>query len=79
MKAELQKRVELLIKASKSEQLQAVELELCRRDILYRYKNYVYTDKNTSLYSLDEPSVLPFIPYSFQEEAITELWSSIME
>lgn len=78
MKNILESRIALLNKCKDSTTLQAVETELCRRDILYRFKNYCYTDKNTNLYSIDEPNVLPFIPYPYQEEAILEIRNSIV-
>jgi len=79
MNEEILKRVTLLAKAKTSPELQAVEIESCRRDILYWFKNYAYTDRNSNLYSDDMPNVLPFIPYPFQEECITEVWKSIVE
>lgn len=79
MKEELQKRVNLLTKAKSNIQLQEVENELCKRDILYRFKNYVFTDKNSKLYWPEMPSVLPFIPYEFQEECITKVRESIIK
>lgn len=78
MKDILEKRIAILNKCKDSTTLQAIENELCKRDIMYRFNNYCYTDKNTNLYSIDEPNVLPFIPYAYQEEAILEIWSSIM-
>lgn len=78
MLAEIQKRVTLLAKAKDNLQLQSIEMELCRRDILYWFRNYVYTDKNNSLYPAEYPDVLPFLPYEFQEEMVTEIWDSIL-
>jgi hypothetical protein len=78
MKDILEKRVKLLAKCKESPELQAIEKELCTRDILYFFRNYLYTDKNTNLFSSDEPNVIPFIPFPFQEELITETRSSIM-
>lgn len=78
MKDILEKRIKLLAKCKESPELQAIETELCTRDILYFFREYLYTDKNTNLFSSDEPNVIPFIPFPFQEELITEVWSSIM-
>jgi len=79
MNEEILKRVTLLAKAKTSPELQAVEIESCRRDILYWFKNYAYTDKNKTIYDDTYPDILPFIPYPFQEEFITEVWESIVE
>ena len=78
MKEILQERVEFLIKAKNNPELQNLEIELCKRDILHFFKNHLYTDKNKNLFTGDETSVMPFIPFPFQEEAITEIWDSIM-
>lgn len=59
--------------------VQAIEMENCRIDILYWFKNYAWTDKNTSLFNSSDPWVIPFIPFPFQEEAILEMRESIME
>lgn len=79
MTQEMRNRWQLLAKASESKELQAHIYELCRRDILYWFRNFVYTDKNTRYFSHDEPSILPFIPFPFQEECILEVWESIMD
>ena len=78
MKDILKQRLELLDKTNKNKQLQQVEMEYCRRNILYWFKTYLYTDRNVNLFTGDELNVLPFIPFPFQEEAITEIWSSII-
>ena len=78
MEQELQRRIKLLEIANRKPELQQIEMEKCRRDILYWFKTYAYTDKNMNLYSDTLPTTLPFIPYAFQEEAITEIWSSII-
>lgn len=77
MEEVIRSRVEFLQKAANNADLQAVEIELCKRDIMHFFKNYTYTDKNTNLYSDEYPNILPFIPYPFQEELIQELRSSI--
>jgi len=79
MREVLEERILLLQKSAKDLNLQTIELELCKRDILHFFRNYVYTDKNSTLFSTNEPNVLPFIPFPFQEEAITEIWNSILE
>ena len=79
MRDVLEERVLLLDKCEKDIELQQIEVELCTRDILHFFRNYVYTDKNSTLFSSDDPSVLPFVPFEFQEEAITEIWKSIVE
>ena len=50
MKEIIEYRIKLLDKCKKSDELQAIELTCCKNDILYWFKNYVYTDRNPHLY-----------------------------
>ena len=50
LKEELQNRVILLQKAKENKQLREVEMEMCRRDPMHFFNNYLYTDKNSNLY-----------------------------
>lgn len=79
LKENYKERLLILSKAKDNELLQKVEIEHCKKDILYYFKYYVWTDKNKTLYSNDLPDVIPFIPYPFQEELILEIWESIIE
>ena len=79
MKDILEYRIKLLYEASKNQQLQKIEIESCKQDILYFCNNYLYTDRNGNLYDNTYPDVLPFIPYPFQVECITEVWDSIVK
>jgi len=75
----LLERAKILEKALNNADLQVIEMELCRKNILHFFKHYVYTDKNSSMFDDEYPNMLPFIPFAFQEELITEVWASIME
>ena len=79
MEQELERRVQLLIDAKDHPKLQAVEKEACKLDILYFFNNYLYTERNSTFFSNDIPSIIPFIPFEFQIEYITEVWESIVE
>ena len=79
MQKEMEKRVHLLEVAQSNRDLQEIEKATCTQDIMYFFKNYLYTDKNASLYWDEYPEVLPFIPYPYQEECIQEVWASIMK
>ncbi|RTL03996.1 hypothetical protein EKK58_11620 [Candidatus Dependentiae bacterium] len=76
---ELKERVQLLAKAKKEPKLQEIEIEMCKRDPIYFFNTYLYTDKNKTLFSDDTPDVIPFILFPFQEEYITEVWKSITQ
>ena len=79
MHQEMGKRCKLIEEANRSPDLQADLMEMCKRDILFRFRNFAYTDKNTRMFGSDDPSILPFIPFPFQEDAVMEIWSSIMD
>jgi len=79
MKDILAKRTHILQEAKKSPFLQQIEMEACRRDILYFFNNYLYTEKNSTYYSDETPSIVPFIPFEFQIEYIEQVWESIWE
>ena len=72
-------RAKVITDCKVSPELQPAFYELCKKDILYRFRNFVYTDKNTRLYDNIRPSEIPFIPYEFQEEMISEIWESIVD
>ena len=77
----IEQRILLLSKAKSNKKLQALEMELCsdpKEGIEHFFRHYVYTDKNSTLYSYDTPTVMPLLPYEFQREAIREIWKSIM-
>lgn len=78
-KAILLHRVKLLDKAKNNKLLQDVEIATCKQDILYFFKNYLYTNRNDTIFSSEEPDDLPFIPFDFQEEYIREVRESITE
>ena len=72
-------RVDILLKAKDNKELQQIEIELCKRDILYFFDNYLYTEKNKTFFDIDTSDIVPFIPFDFQKEYITEVWESIIE
>tara|TARA_R110000868_G_scaffold8894_4_gene45230 strand:+ start:747 stop:1088 length:342 start_codon:yes stop_codon:yes gene_type:complete len=76
---QLQERVKLLAKAKNSTVLQGVEIEMCKRDPIYFFNTYLYTDKNKTLFTDESPDTLPFILFPFQEEYVNEVWKSITE
>lgn len=75
----MDKRLELLHKASNNTALQQLEIESCKADIMYFFNNYLYTGKNSTLFWPSVPDIVPFIPFPFQKELITEVWESIWE
>lgn len=74
----IQQRIRLLARASQNADLRHIEIALCRADIMHFFNNYLYTDRNDSLFGQDVPRVMPFIPMDFQKELILEVWNSIV-
>jgi len=74
----IQQRIRLLARASQNADLRHIEIALCRADIMHFFNNYLYTDRNDSLFGQDVPRVMPFIPMDFQKELIIETRNSIV-
>lgn len=74
----IQQRIRLLARASQNADLRHIEIALCRADIMHFFNNYLYTDRNDSLFGQDVPRVMPFIPMDFQKELIIEIRNSIV-
>jgi hypothetical protein len=53
MDREIAHRLDIRVKAMDSEDLQGVEIASCKQDILYWFKHYAWTDRNTSLFNSD--------------------------
>lgn len=67
-------RVDLLMKADKDVELQAVLYEMCRRDPVFWFNNFCYTfDPRT------RSPEMPFLLYPFQEYCIREWYKNIEE
>jgi len=79
MKQEMIRRAKLLEEAKDFDDVKSFLYQKCKDDILFWFRNFTYTDKNDRMFNHDDPSVIPFIPFPFQEEAITEIWQSIMD
>ena len=77
MKEILIARHKLLQKAKSNPKLQQAIIALCKKDIMYFFDNFLYTDKNKNLFSSTDPSVIPFVPFEFQREFILETRKSI--
>ena len=74
----LQDRAIMITESNNSPELHPVFYDLCSKDILYWFRNFVYTDRNSTLYDKDLPNEIPFIPYEFQEEMILEIRDAIL-
>lgn len=78
--ANLRERSILLAKLIKSEELQAVELEVCRRDVLHWFSFWAMTYDPRFIKGSSKPiGIIPFELYPFQIEAVTEVYQSILQ
>jgi len=76
---QIAERLLLLDKAKDNRDLQLIEIEACKRDPIYFFNTYLYTEKNATFYSEWTPAEVPFNLFPFQEEYVKELWESIYE
>lgn len=76
---DIQKRLLLLDKCKDNRDLQLIEIETCKRDPIYFFNTYLYTEKNKTFFNEWTPSEVPFILFEYQEEYINEVWESIIE
>ena len=74
---QIQERLLLLNACKDNKDLQIIEMEQCKRDPIYFFNTYLYTEKNATFYSNETPVEVPFILFPFQEEYVTEVWDSI--
>lgn len=75
----IEKRVQFMKKAWQDDDYKSLLIEKCRRDIVFFFNYFLYTDKNPWFYWPEYPYEVPFILFDFQEEFIVDLWSAIQE
>lgn len=71
-------RAKLLNEAEKDLKLQAVLKELCKRDPIYFFKFFVWTDRNPTLFSSEFGDIIPFVLFEYQEEFVNDAWDAIL-
>lgn len=75
----LEARAKLLLNCKNNTKNQELVKEKCRRDILFFFENFLYTDKNSAFFWADIPYNVPFVLFDFQKEFVLDLWDSILE
>lgn len=75
---EISQRANFLNEAKVKPTLQQVEIQMCKEDINHFFKNWLFTNKNPTIYPPEYPGIIPFIPYEFQFELINETRESIV-
>ena len=77
--ANIEERLLLLDACKDNRDLQLLEIEACKRDPKYFFNTYLYTEKNSTFFSNNAPTEVPFILFPFQEEYVDEVWDSIVQ
>ena len=67
---DLKERVRHLYNCSNNKKLQYIEIELCKRDILYFFDTYLYIEKNKTFIDSLMPDTIPFNLFQFQKELV---------
>ncbi len=67
----------LLLAACKDPKNQALAKEKCRRDILFWFENFAFTDRNSGFFSDNIPYEVPFILFDFQKDFVLDVWDAI--
>ncbi len=75
----MEERILILDNCKDNPDLQLLEKETCKRNIIYFFNTYLMIEKNATFYDAGTPSEVPFILFPFQEEYVTEVWESIFE
>lgn len=75
----IEERARLLQKCKTDPTAKAYVYEQCRRDILFFFDYFLFTDRNGGFYGSEYPSEVPFILFDFQREFVLDLWDAIQE
>ena len=79
IRQEIERRIELRRKLAIDPIRQEACRELCRRDLLYWFDNFAFTDRNSTFFSADLPSKVPMILFPYQREYILDVWDAIQQ
>ena len=84
MEIDILKNIELnivervkLINSSNDKDIQQTIMLICKKDPVYFFKYFLYTDRNPWLIPEKFWNAVPFIPFEFQEDFINDAWSAI--
>ena len=72
IRANMEERYNLLYKARINTKLQALIKEKCKRDIIYFFNYFVYTEKNNNFFERDGITNSPFLPFEYQQEFLQD-------
>ena len=70
-------RAKILCESNKSDEMKYTLVSICKKDPIYFFKYFLFTDRNPICIPEKYGNVVPFILYKYQEEFITDCWESI--
>ena len=73
------KRVILLSKCKNDRKAQSSMMELCKRDSLFFFEWFAFTDKNSKFLPDFKGDAVPFILFDFQKEFVIDTWDAICQ
>jgi hypothetical protein len=73
----IRERIKLLNECDKSDDVKKSIISICKRDPIFFFKYFVYTDRNPSMIPDSFGNVVPFILFKYQEEFVEDAWDAI--
>ena len=70
-------RAKLLSECDKSDELKKYVYAACKKDPIYFFKMFVWTDRNPAMIPEKYGNTVPFILFEYQEEFVTDAWEAI--
>lgn len=74
----LEERAKILISCDDLK-YRAMVMENCKRDIVFWFQYFAFTDRNSGFIDDGMGDKIPFILFDFQKEFILDLWDAIIE
>lgn len=74
----IKQRAKLLV-ACEDAEFQATTIAKCKRDILFWFENFAFTDRNAGFFPSDMPPEVPFILFPYQKDFVSDVWDAIKE
>ena len=78
LEIKIRERAKLLLSAEKDDNVKKTLFSICKRDPVYFFKYFVYTDRNPTLIPQKFGSAVPFILFDYQEEFLLDAWDAIL-
>jgi hypothetical protein len=73
----IRERVKLLNECDKNDDIKKSIMSICKRDPIYFFKYFVYTDRNPSMIPEKFGNAVPFMLFPYQEDFVEDCWDAI--